>query len=664
MNRLLLVAVLALTVMGPASVVAEIGDLTIQTDHPQYPGEGAFQTPEACARWATIGAASEQDRALALYNWILTHQWHLASPQEWNVPGRIPGQRPDDTEMVVYDANRGRFSYGYGLCGTVHAWNEVYWNALGMPARRRAFPGHTNSEVLVGQKWRAFDTDMAGLVFNRDGSVAGYDDIARDVSLVDLKNPPWPRYPFAWPSDFDVMRAGWKEVAAGGHWYSMYASGYAAHPAVVHVRRGETFTRYFDPDTFGGPTKRRFWHRQPGGPNRVWTFANGGTPFHDGEKSNSRGKTTYGNAVFEYAPELTNETYREGIVEQQNVAVSATGLGAVRGQPASIVFEHFSPYVICGDPVDDEDPMQHAATDGMVIEGLATGQIQARISTDQGQTWQDLPTQKDRLRWDATELVKGRYGWRLKLAWLGDSQLRELRMTTTCQLSQAIYPRLKPGGSQVTYRTAGRAVVPVLPRFEDEAATVRDYEDREQRSSTMEFRGRRPGQREAYAVRGRETGSLVFRIDSPTELVGLSAAVRYFVGSPTTAGAQYSLSWSIDGGQSWHAFGRVTLPPDNEYSSGWVYGSAEKLAAGESRSALVRVELNGGVHPTGLITAEMYGLRKTAAPLAATVTYGWIEDGKPREHAFQVPAGAVSATGHIPTGKVIKDHFVRISNSK
>src|SRR5690242_5053091 len=145
-RRCAAVTVLTFGLLTGRSVFAEVGDPTLETNHPVYPGEGVFQTPESCVRFATRDAKTDHEKALALFNWILMHQWHLAAPQEWNRPGLVPGANPDDYEMVVYDANRGRFSYGYGLCGTVHAWNEAYWRALGFQARRRAFPGHTNSE--------------------------------------------------------------------------------------------------------------------------------------------------------------------------------------------------------------------------------------------------------------------------------------------------------------------------------------------------------------------------------------------------------------------------------------------------------------------------------------------------------------------------------------
>ena len=197
-----------------------------------------------------------------------------------------------------------RFSYGYGLCGTVHAWNEPYWKALGMGARRRSFPGHTNSEIEYGGSWHTFDTDMAGLVFRKDGVVAGYEDIIKDITCLENDRSPLPCYPFAWPSDFNGMKQGWKQIAKGGNWYRMYNGGYAAQPGIVHLRSGETFTRYFDRDHFGGLAERRFWHNQKGGPFRDWTFVNMGTPEHRGGKSNSRGNASYCNGEFVYRPNL------------------------------------------------------------------------------------------------------------------------------------------------------------------------------------------------------------------------------------------------------------------------------------------------------------------------------------------------------------------------
>jgi hypothetical protein len=657
-DRRLAPILLVLGVVTGPFASAEVGDPTLETNHPHYPGEGAFQTPESCIRFATRDARTSHEQALALFNWILTHQWHLAAPQEWNRPGVVPGANPDDTEMVVYDANRGRFSYGYGLCGTVHAWNEVYWRALGFPARRRAFPGHTNSEVLVDGAWRAFDTDMAGVVFKLDGTVAGYDDIRGNLSLLDRNTAPWPKYPFAWPGDFKAMKDGWRKVSEGGHWYSMYGGGYAAHPAVVHLRRGETFTRHYGPDAFGGPSKRRFWHRQPGGPSRDWTFHNNGTPRHDGAESNSRGRTTYGNAVFEYRPDLTSHAFREGTHEVSHASPSQAGLVATTDR-ASVTFEHFSPYVICGDPLDDANPMTGPATDGFVIHAESDGALQVEVSADQGQTWQPCGWSPGEPI-DATEIVKGRYGWFAKLSWPAGATLRSVRFATTGQLNQAMYPRLRPGGCEVTYRAASRAVVPVLPRLEDEDATVASFEQAALRSSNLKFVGRTEKRREAYVVQGPKPASVVFRVSSPTDLLGLTAAARVSIRSPSPPGARFALYWSPESTIEWKEFGQFSPPTDNEFSSGWVDGQVQDLPAG-LRSALVRVELNGGGSATNLITTELYGIRRTSPPTAATMTYAWSEEGADREHSFTAAAGDQRSTFHIPTGEKIADRFVRIA---
>ena len=141
-----------LILLAATSSSAQVGDPTLRTDHPQYPGVGAFQTIEDCVDFATAGKTTPQEKAIALYNWLLTHQWHLHSPQEWCIPGRIPDTaQTRDYENVVYDANIGRFSYGYGLCGTVHAWNEPYWQALGHAGAQAGVPRSRQQRSLL---WR------------------------------------------------------------------------------------------------------------------------------------------------------------------------------------------------------------------------------------------------------------------------------------------------------------------------------------------------------------------------------------------------------------------------------------------------------------------------------------------------------------------------------
>jgi hypothetical protein len=652
-----------------STVYAGVGDPTLRTDHPHYAGEGAFQTAEDCVHFATRGVTGEQDRALAVYQWLLAHQFHLHSPQECFVPGALPGKKQDDYEMVVYDAARGRFSYGYGLCGTVHAWNEVYWRALGMNARRRAFPGHTNSEIEYGGAWHAFDTDMAGLVFRKDGVVAGYEDIIKDPSIVGPNKLGIPYYPFAWPSDFNGMKQGWSEIARKPDgWFKMYNSGYEALPGIVNLRRGETFTRYFDRDHFGGPTKRRFWHVQKGGPFRDWTFVNNGTPKHEGEASNSRGNASYCNAEFVYEPDFKSDAWREGVHERSpnlnNAAVSPLLRGD--GKPAMVAFSHFSPYVICGDPADDENPMTGGATGGLVVSGKAVGAVALEISTNRGQSWQSLGDLDGPFERDLTEQVKGRYGWWLRFQFAAGAGLDALKFTTVCQMNQAIYPRLKPGGASVSYRAASRVVAPVVPDFGLSEKELERIEVKSLRSANMKYAPRSATQRLAYTTTNNKAGQVVFRIDAPLAekaaeggLVEVAAAARFQLRVPPPAGCDFKMELSLDEGKTWRPFAKAAMPADNEYSSGWMYGNAK--VTGMRMSALVRVNLYAGGYTTGLIAAELYGIHRTPPPTACDIAYGWKENSAAKQHIESIKAGEAERTFRVPTGPAVVDDFVRIS---
>lgn len=673
MKRNILMPLLTVFCLPAVLLGGGAGDVTIRTSHPQYPGEGAFQTVEDCVAFATEGKSEPQDKALGMYNWFLTHQWHLMSPMEWCVPGRCPDTADaGDYETVVFDANRARFSYGYGLCGTTHAWNEVYWKALGFGARRREFPNHINSEIFYNNEWHAFDSDMAGLVFRGDGVVAGYKDLQNNPKLVEDSHPPIPRYPFAWPSDFETMKQGWQEVAQRTSWYSLYNGGYAAHPGIVHLREGESFTRWYDRDHYGGPSGRRFWQNQTGGPERKWTFFNTDKPFHDGEKSNSRNLATYCNGEFVYVPPLHSERCRDAVdCDSGSIGFreSSPLLYSKDGKAASVTFRHFSPYVICGDPADDANPMSGTATDGLVVNARIAGTIRCQVSANQGQSWSDvtlLPVdgaaEEGLVRADLTEFVKGRYGWWLKFLWDGESGIDELKFTTTTQVNQAMYPRLTENGCEVQYQTTPRAVVAMIPDFGLEEDLVDKFESPAFRSANLQYRPRSVKNRYAYQATDRNPAEVCFRLDSPGVLQEVIAAVRYPLPVPPTAGCDFRLEVSTDAGSSWQQFAKADIPSDNEFSSGWLYGKID-VSSRASKQALVRVRMHTPGRPAALIDARLYGVHEVAAPGEVSVEFGWLQDGKPISNKTELAAGVTSASLFVPTGGKIVDRFVKIEAS-
>lgn len=648
------------------STGVQASDVTLRTEHPHYPGEGAFQTIEDCVDFATSGQQRPQDKAIAMYNWFLTHQWHLMSPMEWCVPGRVPDSAdPGDYETVVFDANRARFSYGYGLCGTVHAWNEPYWKALGFPARRREFPNHVNSEIYYDKVWHAFDTDMAGLLFRQDGVVAGYDDIQKNPKLAESGKSPLPHYPFAWPSDFNTMKEGWQQVAKRKKWYRLYNGGYAAHPGIVDLRPGESFTRWYDRDHYGGKTKRRFWHHKEGGPYRQWTYFDNGTPFHkDKGDANARSKASYCNGEFEYEPPLQKISCRQGMAARSDNLGHRTvspKLCSTDGKSTSATFRHFSPYVICGDPADDANPMSAAATDGFVVEGERIGEVNCEISADQGQTWQNVVLSNESFRVDLTEHVKGRYGWQLRFSFSGDGGLDRLKFTTTTQVCQSMYPRLTPNGCDVVYRSQRRGVIAVLPNLGQSEDGVSAFEEKSLRSSNLEYKPRSRTQRNAYQAKDREPAHVVFRVNAPDKLLQIRAAVRYQVPVPPPTGCDFRLQLSTDQGSNWRTFATADIPTDNEFSSGWLSGRTD-VSGLPTKTALVRLVMHTPGRRAALIDAQLYGVHEVPPSRIVTTEFGWLENGKLRTHHVRISPNQSSAQIHVPTGSQISDSFIRLKS--
>lgn len=649
-------------------VLAEIGDPTLRTDHSVYPGEGAFQTVEDCVAFATAESKTTHGKAIALYLWMLQHQYHETSPQEWRVSNVVPDPGNPKDALTPLDANVARFSYGYGLCGTVHAWNEPYWQALGFQTRRRAFPGHTNSEVFYDRSWHAFDTDMAGLVFCEDRTVAGYRDIAANPDLVKHTNPPLPCYPFAWPADFQAMKQGWEQVASEGeeNFYRMYSTGYAANPGIVRLRSGERFTRRFDRDAYGGLEKRRFWYASPkktGGPSRNWTFVNSAKVEHAKklDPEQAMGNASYCNAEFLYEPDLSSSSYLEGVASKSaNLMVSdASQIKSSDGEPAFVTFFHDSPYVIAGDPVDDKDSMTGKATDGCVITGEVQGKVNVSVSIDGGVTWQQGDSVDGEFRFDITEMVKGRYHWQIRFVMDGDNELISVRFKTVCQMNQAMYPRLTPDGCNVTYRCRSRGVTRVEPVFIPGDESLLPNEVKEMRSPNVIYQGQRHIGDKAYRTTNNKPGQIVYRIDSPQPLLQVNAAAMVALRVPMPEESDFRLEVSTDNGMSWQPMAKADIPNDNNYSMGWLAGSAD-VSTANVKSVLVRIHLYLGGYTTGLYDFEAYGIHQTSTPEPVKIIYDWEEAGQEKRHEREFDEGRESVDFVVPTGENIKDKSVTI----
>ncbi len=286
---------------------AAVGDPQIRTDHPLYPGELAYSTLDRFAEsiigsgdWGLGLGSSERDVALKLWLWKITHTLHDYTPKLWTPlheylrekykthtaehPTRPDPLLPPRLSSEDQDSLRWTFSFGYALCTTQHGnigpQIRAIGQALGKDWRSRSvdIPGDTNHEIYYGGKWRVFDVNGCTLLF-------GSSD-AKDAELMSFGDAFGPK---AGPKHADLLdnapqfngrylpKLVWGDVDSEGlpkpyvwmrgvlldpalYWDGdevdqkaavlrlMYNAGYNACPILYSLKKGETFTRWFDGD--------------------------------------------------------------------------------------------------------------------------------------------------------------------------------------------------------------------------------------------------------------------------------------------------------------------------------------------------------------------------------------------------------------------------------
>ena len=119
------------------------------------------------------GAKTNDEKAIAIHNWLHQAIFHFAYPVE--KMGHSVGP------LKVINA------YGWGLCGGQHTVLKALFETAGWQVRYRGWsdPGHTTVEVLYDERWHYFDVFLKCYFWTKDRkTVAGQDDINADPSIV------------------------------------------------------------------------------------------------------------------------------------------------------------------------------------------------------------------------------------------------------------------------------------------------------------------------------------------------------------------------------------------------------------------------------------------------------------------------------------------------
>jgi hypothetical protein len=121
----------------------------------------------------TKGLKNNDDKAIAIYNYLIYNNYHLAYPSELN------------GVAVLKELN----VYGWSLCGGLHTLEAALWREMGWKWRYSGWsdPGHTTAEAFYDEKWHYLDVFLKFYAWKEDSNAPGGRTIA---SQEDIKNQP------------------------------------------------------------------------------------------------------------------------------------------------------------------------------------------------------------------------------------------------------------------------------------------------------------------------------------------------------------------------------------------------------------------------------------------------------------------------------------------
>jgi hypothetical protein len=414
---------------------------------------------EAFAQYPAWKDLKGQDRALAIWKYFVgteTGVFHYNPIQE--------GLDPVIWEFrLVRDPIKMMNVYGYGFCGLFGPTTAGLFEGVGFEkARAVGIPGaaHSVTEVWYDNAWHYYDTDLRGVIFQRNGQVvASIQDIVSDPTL--MTNPSRRVDPF-FPGDRN-------NPSAYGRSYRERPVDYDYHWQMggstmdYILRKGETFTRWWQPQ--GG----RWAFNKEDAPDDFWVKLIKSEPY--GAKGNHPEFSvwTHGNGLFDYQPNLRKGSgdFEDGVFDKRNVELTEKGVAPAGEGPHEVTWEVLSPYVIVPqvNSLETTDDDREAS----VITFQSAGNIAIAISLDFGRSYNTIKTvaQQGTTMIDLTPYLKGgRYQYLVKFT-LADGNdvaiIQSLRIKTWVQVAPASLPRLKKGVNHMQYAMADKKGYSSLP---------------------------------------------------------------------------------------------------------------------------------------------------------------------------------------------------------
>lgn len=612
---------------------ADVGDPQIRSNHPWYPGELACSTFDRLfatqaglyERITGIKPVSDQDKALAAWLWRNTHYWHGEEGVEdlWG-KGFTQG---GDTRSREYWT--GMFAHGFGLCGTTHSqWVAEMQELLGHNRGRAVgTAGHSSFEVFLtggsyqDGKWVLLDHDISTVIFDKGGK-----DL---LSLAEIQRA-WQRLTNR--QSMAGRQNGWLVCGLhpddGGvyaHYkVAEYFAGYSGVPPTVHLRRGETLRRYFEPGLDDGQTFV-FWGRNYNtknvpGPERAHTWVNQPEKMYQSKTGAGYkpGQARYANAVYTYRPNFATNDYKEGVLDESD---------------RHVTFEFYTPYIIAATPSNMKPwgIYDEGCRNGLVLKGKAAAKV--AISVDQGKTWHDCGGFTDDM--DLTDQAKGHRQYLLRID-TGAKNLRDcgLTITTVCQANSSVLPRLRDNGTKIDFASSGRAVVSAGPNL---------------------------AQAEAHVAAGEfGTPNVTLELATPRgeEITEVYTAAHILSSSPPQPAIKYAIDVSTNG-KDWQPIVKDwTIPrrgdePNDFWSQSFCWG----VKAMDARASKVQIRFRntGGKR---YARCEAHLVYRTPNQDSTKVTYAWTDNTGRRQADHVYMSGTANTPWQVPTGAETRTRWV------
>jgi hypothetical protein len=371
----------------------------------------------------------------------------------------LDGSDSFDEYATVRDPLKILNVYNMGYCGIFGPVLDGVFQGVGFE-QGRSFGlvrwNHCATEVWYDNAWHYFDMDVRGVLLDNTGMVVSLEEAQRNRSL--WVTPPKRIEPF-FPNESDKGKVF--EIYHDSPVYRYYRWFEGTHTMDFSLRQGESFTRWWTPQ--GGR-----WNHLPRYSQTKWVRDLLLTP-PVGMKPNHRdfSRWNHGNGLFHYAPNLSAEStdFQDGAYAVRNLAPGEQGLHFVGAGDAEVVFEVFTPYIIVAKINDIDDPGDDAEASAVTLEtGLP---VKVAVSLDHGLTWkpaETVPSGKKTV--DLTTLVKGTYGYLLRLSASGDEKqaaVKSLAIDTWVQVAPISLPRLQRGENHLRYDSGDRYGLKTIP---------------------------------------------------------------------------------------------------------------------------------------------------------------------------------------------------------